>query len=412
MQLRSLVVGAALGAGIEAGAALLLYTGTGFLGTVGFLISMSLGALALGLWVGGEHASTFRRWLGVVVAYSAAGIFAGMWATLSAMRAAGWGGALAALFLLAWPAYTTGTLLTALATRDGGSAVSVLFGAALGILSAAVLLIPRLPASVIFLSAAILLAVVALWDVRRSPNTIMNNSASMANKVALVTGVGHRGQVGFVVAQRLQAAGARVCVTDVTPGVIELARDMGNDVLGLQADLTDESAVNALIEGVRSHFGRLDVVVNVAGGLSVIKPLADTESAEWRREMQRNAETVYTVTRAALPMLRHSRGAVINFASPAGVRAQAQLGAYSAAKAAVVSMTRAIAIEEKENGVRANALAPGMIDTEQNRKSVADPDNTKWITRDQIADVVLFLAGDAASGVTGETIHVLGEGIE
>ena len=117
------------------------------------------------------------------------------------------------------------------------------------------------------------------------------------------------------------------------------------------------------------------------------------------------------MTRAALPLLRASRGAIINFAAPAGLRAQARLGAYSAAKAAVVALTRALALEEKDAGVRANALAPGMIDTEQNRAAVADPHSVKWVSRDQIADVVLFLASDAASGITGETIHVLGEGI-
>jgi NAD(P)-dependent dehydrogenase (short-subunit alcohol dehydrogenase family) len=207
-------------------------------------------------------------------------------------------------------------------------------------------------------------------------------------------------------------AGARVCITDVTPGVNDLAEALGADVLGVQADLTDDVAVNNLVEEVRRRFGRLDVVVNVAGGLSVIKPLAETESAEWRRELQRNAETAFAVTRAAIPMLREARGAVINFASPAGLRAQAQLGAYSAAKAAVVAFTRALAIEEKNYGVRVNALAPGMIDTAQNRKSVSNPDGVKWITREQIADVVVFLASEIASGITGETIHVLGEGIE
>ena len=111
------------------------------------------------------------------------------------------------------------------------------------------------------------------------------------------------------------------------------------------------------------------------------------------------------------PMLRSEGGAVINFASPAALRAQANLGAYSAAKAAVVALTRALALEEKENGVRVNALAPGMIDTEQNRKSVPDPEKVKWVSRDDIANVVLFLASDAGKAVTGETIHVLGEGI-
>jgi NAD(P)-dependent dehydrogenase (short-subunit alcohol dehydrogenase family) len=202
-----------------------------------------------------------------------------------------------------------------------------------------------------------------------------------------------------------------VCITGMQEQVHELARELGNETLSVQADLTDTSAVTALLDQVQARFERLDVLVNVAGGLSVIKALGETETEEWRRELQRNAETAFAVTRAALPLLRASRGAIINFAAPAGLRAQARLGAYSAAKAAVVALTRALALEEKDNGVRANALAPGMIDTEQNRTTVADPQSVKWVSRDQIADVVLFLASDAASGITGETIHVLGEGI-
>ncbi len=361
------------------------------------------------MWVGVERVSLLRSWLMAISAYAIAAAFALFW-TRTGARVTGWGGALAALFLLAWPAYTSGALLSSL-HRSRPTAAAVLLGAAAGTLAAAHLLIPRLPAGVIFLGAAIILTAAALWDVSRSHYPYMNNPSVMTNKVALITGVGNAGQVGYVIAQRMLTAGAQVCITDVTPRVLELAKELGTDALGVQADLTDEAAVNALLARVHDRFGRLDVVVNVAGGLSVIKSLADTEVSEWRRELQRNAETAFAVTRAALPMLRTARGAVINFASPAALRAQAQLGAYSAAKAAVVAMTRALAIEEKDNGVRANALAPGMIDTEQNRKSMADPDSVKWVSRDQIADVVLYLAGEGARAITGETIHVLGEGI-
>jgi NAD(P)-dependent dehydrogenase (short-subunit alcohol dehydrogenase family) len=404
------VLGAALGVAVECGAALLLYTGRGLLGTVGVLIALCLAALALGLWVGGEHASALRRWLMTIFAFAIGGGFATVWTRMGASLT-GMGGALAALFLLGWPAYTVGALFSTLGEEVRPIAPSALLGTAAGSLLAALLLIPRLPAGVIFVGAAIILTVAAVWDVSQARYPYMNNSIAMTNKVALITGVGHAGQVGYAIAGRFISAGARVCITDVRESVRELGRDLGDGAMAVQSDLTDENSVNAMIAEIKAKFGRIDVVVNVAGGLSVVKPLADTESSEWRREMQRNAETVYTVTRAALPMLREARGAVISFAAPAALRAQAQLGAYSAAKAAVVAFTRALAIEEKDNGVRANALAPGMIDTEQNRKSVADADSIKWVSRDQIADVVLFLASDAASGVTGETIHVLGESI-
>jgi 3-oxoacyl-[acyl-carrier protein] reductase/2-deoxy-D-gluconate 3-dehydrogenase len=389
----------------------MLYTGRGFLGTAGFLIALSLAALALGLWVGAEHSSLLRRWLMVIFAFALAGIFTIIW-TRTGASIRGFGGAFAALFLLAWPAYTSGALLASLSETPRSVAPLALFGGAAGSLAAALLFIPQLPAGVIFVGASIMLTVAGLWDVSRTNYLYnMNDDSAMTNKVALITGVGHSGQVGYAIAQRFLSAGARVCITDVRESVRDLVRDLGESAIAVQSDLTDENSVDAMIAEIKQTFGRLDVVVNVAGGLSVIKLLADTETGEWRRELQRNAETVFAVTRAALPLLRASRGSVINFASPAGVRAQAQLGAYSAAKAAVVAFTRALAIEEKDHGVRVNALAPGMIDTEQNRKSVADPGTVKWVSRDQIAEVVLFLANDASSGITGETIHVLGEGI-
>lgn len=238
----------------------------------------------------------------------------------------------------------------------------------------------------------------------------MNDNFSLSGKSALVSGVGERGQVGFFIARFLIERGARVCVTDFRPAVHELARELG--AAPIQADLTHDGDVTRLLQDTVQSLGRLDMLVNVAGGLSVIKPLAETTREEWQREVARNAETVFMVTRAALPALREARGSVINFASPAGLRAVAGLGAYSAAKAAVVAFTRALAIEEKNHGVRVNAVAPGMIDTEQNRKNVADADAIKWVTREQIANVVAFLGSPAASGITGETIHVLGEGIE
>jgi NAD(P)-dependent dehydrogenase (short-subunit alcohol dehydrogenase family) len=393
------------------GAALLLFTGRGFLGTAGFLFALSLGALSLGLWVGAEPASPMRRWLYTIIAFAAAGVFVAIWRSGAQVRLTGLTGALAALFLLAEPAYTSGALFGSLAERARGVATTAVLGAGFGVLTAALFLIPRLPPSVIFIAAAMLLTVAAMLDVRQTQIPNLNNTFVLASKVALVTGVGNRGQVGYVVAKEMIAAGARVCITDVFPAVHDLVGELGENAFAKQADLTDESAVRELVNAARERFGRLDVVVNVAGGLSVIKPLADTTDAEWRRELQRNSETAFLVTREALPHLRETRGSIINFASPAGVRAQAQLSAYSAAKAAVVAMTRALAIEEKDYGVRANALAPGMIDTEQNRKAVPDPAAVKWVSREDIAAVVVFLASDASKGVTGEVIHVLGEGI-
>jgi len=235
----------------------------------------------------------------------------------------------------------------------------------------------------------------------------------MGGSAAVVTGVGARGQVGYAIAGALLRAGARVLVTGRSAAVEALAAELraempGAGVVAARADLATEAGAAAVIDAAGERFGRLDLLVNVAGGLTVIKPLAETTPDEWTGEIVRNARTTFLMCRAALPLLRESRGAIVNFASPAGLRARASLGAYSAAKAAVVALTRALALEEAARGVRVNAVAPGMVDTEQNRASVADPGKVTWVTREQVADAVLFLAGPASAGITGETIVVGG----
>jgi NAD(P)-dependent dehydrogenase (short-subunit alcohol dehydrogenase family) len=195
--------------------------------------------------------------------------------------------------------------------------------------------------------------------------------------------------------------------------VNEIARELGpaDRISGAVADLLDEAAVRALMSAARERYGRLDALINVAGGLSVIKTMENTTSEEWHREIQRNADTAFNVARAALPLLRESRGAIVNFASPAGLRAVKDLGAYSAAKAAVIALSRALALEERTHGVRVNVIAPGMIDTEQNRKNAEDPSKVRWVTREQVADAALFLISNEGKGINGEVVHVMGEGI-
>lgn len=404
------MLGAVLGATTAASAALLLYASRGLLGTAGFLIALALGALALGLWAGAD-ASSGRRWIGVIVAYLLAAIFAVLWSLQPNLRQTALVGALAALFLLAEPAYAVGAVFASL-SRARRLAVPAFLGAASGVMLAAHVFIPRLQPGVIFLAAAAVLLLAASIETRRAPLTMNTNDFSLSGKCAIVTGVGRRGQVGFAVARALIDAGAHVAVTSFGDEIEPMAAELGGGTVAVKADLTNEGDVERVVATARESLGQVDILVNLAGGLSVIKTLADTTVQEWQRELTRNAETTFLMSRAALPHLRETRGTIINFASPAGARAVAQLGAYSAAKAAVMALTRALAIEEKPHGVRVNAIAPGMIDTEQNRASVEDPARVKWVTRRQVTDAVLFLASEASSGITGETIHVVGEGID
>src|SRR5690606_16922843 len=124
-------------------------------------------------------------------------------------------------------------------------------------------------------------------------------------------------------------------------------------------------------------------------GLRAIGPVADTDDGAWRNEIENNATSAFLVLRAALPLLRERRGSVVLFASPAGERAVKGLAAYSAAKAGIIALTRAVALEEKAAGVRVNAIAPGTIDTASNRE--ASGEDAQFVTREEIAEVALFL---------------------
>lgn len=432
-RMAALLAGGALGISVEVGGALLLYSGLGLLSAAGFILGVALAALAAGLWAGApddapageEVASSMGVWLLAVFALLFAAIYAGGWEHNTRLRGAAIGRAVAVLLMVAWPAYSLGSVLGTLEERVRRSlahrahprtfvATLAVLGAAAGVAWGGIILIPRLPASYVLAGCSSVLAFTAVFESRRR-FTGRERSAPMRGKAAIVTGVGARGQVGYAVADALLRAGARVLVTGHGVEVGTLAAELatgGREVAAIPADLTDPVAVEAVVEAARQRFGRLDVLVNVAGGLSVIKPLADTDEAEWTRELDRNAGTVFNMCRAALPLLRESRGAVVNFASPAALRPKAALGAYNAAKAAVVALTRTLAIEEAHHGVRVNAVAPGMIDTDQNRASVHDGAPVAWVSRDQVADVVLFLAGPAASGVSGEVVQVVGEGVE
>jgi NAD(P)-dependent dehydrogenase (short-subunit alcohol dehydrogenase family) len=425
----ALLAGAALGVAAAAGTALLLYTGQGFLRAAGLLVSSTIMAVAAGVWAGAPEPTDGRigsrgRWVAVIIALLTAGAFSALWNARPALREAASGGALSVLLIIALPAYTAGALLVALNARAqvargsgvggsgvGGSGVAAVAvaGTAIGVLLATTFMIQMLEPWGIYYGAAGVLTLVSFLEAGGG-SAARTGAADMHGKVALITGVGHAGQLGFTIAQAFRAAGARLIVTGRSGEVEQLAAQLGSgdDVYALRADLSSDEDAAHLAEIARERFGRLDVLVNVAGGLRVIRPLADTTPDEWRSEMERNAETVLRMSRAALPLLRESRGAIVNFASPAGLRAAAGIGAYSAAKAAVVAITRSLALEEKEHGVRVNAVAPGMIDTTQNRGDAGAESASSFVPREDVANVALFLASAASAGISGETIHVMG----
>jgi NAD(P)-dependent dehydrogenase (short-subunit alcohol dehydrogenase family) len=395
-----LLAGAALGALATGGAALLIYTERGFLATTGFVVALIIASAAAGIWVSGGRESDGRGpWSAAILAFGIAAAFAAAWLARPGLREAVLGGPLAVLFILAAPAYTGGLLLARLAQRPHAQAAAAHAGVAFGVLAAATWGIPRFDAPFLLLGASGILAIAAIFDPRGAYRA---GSGPMHPPVVLISGVGNAGQVGYAIAEAFLRAGARVVITDIDARVEELARRLGSETLGVRADLTREEEAARVVAAVVEAHGRLDVVVNAAGGLGVVRSVETTSAFEWNREFERNATTAFLLSRAALPRLRESRGSIISFSSPAAASAPAKMAAYSAAKGAVDSLTRALAREEREHGVRVNAIAPGMIDTEQNRAEAAP--GTRFVRRKDIAALVLFLASPAAAAISGQTI--------
>lgn len=233
-------------------------------------------------------------------------------------------------------------------------------------------------------------------------------------KRAAVTG--GAGALGRIICRALAGAGADVAVIDLdAAGADALAAqiaDTGRAAVGVAADLTDFDAVQRAIAGLESGFGDIDILVNGAGGGTVV-PFTEMSAETWRTQQARNLDTVFNVTRAVLPgMLERRSGRIVNIASIAAVsggRLVRNATAYATAKAGVVGLTKALAIEVAEQGVTVNAIAPGAQatpgrdnDTPERREALLAQIPTRLLGEPQhLADTIVFLASPSAVNITG-----------
>jgi NAD(P)-dependent dehydrogenase (short-subunit alcohol dehydrogenase family) len=174
-------------------------------------------------------------------------------------------------------------------------------------------------------------------------------------------------------------------------------------------NLMDLASVTAAVEAAMARFGQIDVLCNIAGGFRMGTPVYQTPAETWSLMMDLNAGTVLNTARAVVPrMLAHGGGKIINIAAMGGMAGYAQMGAYSASKSAVIRLTEAMAAELREQRINVNCVLPSIIDTPPNRAAMPDADASRWVTPDALADVILFLASDAARAINGAAVPVVG----
>ena len=231
---------------------------------------------------------------------------------------------------------------------------------------------------------------------------------ALSGRTVLVTGIGREGQVGEAVAAALADAGAAIAAVDLLSDAVEARvatlRGRGARADGFACDLTNESAVQTLAETVASRYDeRLDAVVHLAGGFAMAS-VADSAPAVWQKQLALNLTTAALTARAFLPLVRAARGAFVFFGSAAALpgASVANMAAYATAKSGVLTLMRALADEERPNGVRANALAPTSIRTAANEKSMGS--DTRYVEREDVARVVVWLCSNASMPLTGQVI--------
>lgn len=239
------------------------------------------------------------------------------------------------------------------------------------------------------------------------------------NKIAIITGGG--GGIGGAVAARFVKEGARVAVADIDANAartkVAALAATGSDVIAVETDVTLKRSVLAMVQLVLDRWGRIDILVNVAGGADR-KLVVDMTSADWDHIVDMNLKSVFLCSQAVLPIMQKQKyGKLVNISSIYGFTGNATRSSYAAAKAGVAVFTKSLALEVVKDGINVNAVAPGRIETERVRGHYSDEAWAAAVARipmgrtgtpEEIAGAVLFLVTDENRYITGQTIHVNG----
>jgi NAD(P)-dependent dehydrogenase (short-subunit alcohol dehydrogenase family) len=229
----------------------------------------------------------------------------------------------------------------------------------------------------------------------------------MPAKTALVTGAS--GGLGAQVTKALLDAG--FAVAGLAPKIKQSDFDHPN-FTALPAVLDSLDSAKKATDAVIARFGKIDVLAHLVGGFAGGQAIVDTDDATFQRMLDMNLNSAFHILRAVIPHMRKAgEGRIIAIGSRAAEEPGPKVGSYSASKAALVSLIRTVALENRDASITANILLPGTMDTPANRKAMPDADTTTWVQPASVASLIVWLAGDAGKDVTGASIPVYGRGL-
>ena len=224
------------------------------------------------------------------------------------------------------------------------------------------------------------------------------------NQVVLVTGA--KGGLGTSVTQAFLAAGAMVVGSSKSIQDSDFASPR---FAAIPADLTVAESARQLVAATIRRFQKIDALVHVMGGFAGGQPIPETNDETWDQMMNLNLRATFNILRAVIPHMRTARrGRIVAIASRQAVEPAANLSAYNTSKAALVALIRTAALENKDAAISVNAILPGTMNTEANRKASPGADPSKWVQTEHVASLAAFLVSDAGAEITGAAIPIYG----
>jgi NAD(P)-dependent dehydrogenase (short-subunit alcohol dehydrogenase family) len=236
----------------------------------------------------------------------------------------------------------------------------------------------------------------------------MEQNMDFDKQVVVLTGAA--GHLGRAVAHHFATRGASLVLIDVDRArLLQAHGDTSERQMLAPADLRDTAQAAATVQAALHRFGGIDVLVNVAGGFRMGETVHETSDETWNLLFDLNTRTLLNMCRAVVPVMRSAgRGRIVNVGAYGALRGGALMGAYAASKSSVIRLTEAMAAELREHSIGVNCVLPTIIDSPDNRAAMPDADPSRWVAPEALAEVISFLASDAARAMHGAAVPVTG----